>query len=69
MEKIKIKKAILDNGKQVKVGKGKLLFFSEDSVLLQLTEDEINNYDIVGDIDYAFAYSIKKGFPGFTGGK
>lgn len=69
MEKTKIKRVIFDKGDQVKVGKGKLLFFSEDSVLLPLSEDEFNNYEVIGEIDYGFAYGIKKGFPGFTGGK
>ena len=69
MLKSRIKKVVYNWGEQVTVGKGKLLFFSEELKLLPLLQEETSNYDIVGQIDYDFAYGIKKGFPGFAGGE
>lgn len=67
MQKQKIMRVVYNWGDQVKVGQGKLLFFTKDNQLLPLFEDETGNYEIEGTVLYDHAYGIKKGkvFPSF----
>ena len=67
MQKLKIMKVLYNWGEQVKVGQGKLLFFTKNNELLPLFDHETGNYQIEGTVLYDHAYGIKRGkvFPSF----